>query len=171
MSVSLVSLLLHFTEELCLSPELSGWRVGMQNQILFQSCCIASVAKLFGSSFHAIYWGRWWRSLEAKGSTAGVPKINLLHSWTPSLLWHSTCLESTLQYLWSDKIVDNSKLTCLFLEAVNCGYHPSLRDMPELICCLLEHEWLSETNYLWMLGLQILMPVVLEYLCENASPP
>ena len=54
---------------------------------------------------------------------------------------------------------------------MNCGYHPSSGDMPEQLCCLLEHEWSCVTNSLWKLGLQILMPVVLENLCENASPP
>ena len=34
--------------------------------ILFQSCCITSVTKLFGSG--------WWHSLEANRSTVGVPK-------------------------------------------------------------------------------------------------
>ena len=28
-----------------------------KGNILFQSCCIASAAKLFGSGFHATYWG------------------------------------------------------------------------------------------------------------------
>ena len=43
--------------------------------------------------------------------------------------------------------------------------------MPEQLCCLLEHEWSSVTNSLWMLGLKILIAVILGHLCENASPP
>ena len=42
----------------------------------------------------------------------------------------------------------------------SCGYHSSLRDMPEQLCCPLEHEWSSLTNSLWKLGLQILMPLI-----------
>ena len=42
--------------------------------ILFQSWFISSVAKLFGSGFHVMYWGSWWYSLKANRSTVGVPK-------------------------------------------------------------------------------------------------
>ena len=42
--------------------------------VLFQSCCIISVSKLFGYGFHAIYWESWWHSLKANRSTVGVPK-------------------------------------------------------------------------------------------------
>ena len=45
---------------------------------------------------------------------------------------------------------------------------PSLRDMSEQFCCPLEHEWSSLTNSLWMLVSQILMPIILEHLRENA---
>ena len=37
MWVSLVSLILHFPKEPCLSPDLSGWKVEMQKQIFYSS--------------------------------------------------------------------------------------------------------------------------------------
>ena len=43
--------------------------------ILFQSCCIAPAAKLFGSGFHATYWGIWWRSLEANYLLLGFLRV------------------------------------------------------------------------------------------------
>ena len=60
--------------------------------------------------------------------------------------------------MWFDEIADNSKLTRSFLKAVDCGYHPSVRNIPEQLFSLLEHEW--SDKFLSKLGLQILMWVI-----------
>ena len=78
--------------------------------IFFQSCCIASVAKLFGSGFHAIYLevgNTAWRETD---QLLGFLKIWLFSEKLSDeiLNWIS------LHWLWSDEIADNSKLTCFF---------------------------------------------------------
>ena len=113
MWVSLVSLLLYFPEEPCLSLDLSGWWLGMQNQ---RFCSSPAALHLLQNCFDLTfmpYMGEVgdtsWRQIDLllgflrvwlfseKLSDEVSNRMNLLHSWTPSLLWHSTCLEGTLQ--------------------------------------------------------------------------
>ena len=100
MRMSLVSLLLQFPKEPSLSPNLSGWNVGMQNQIFCSSPAALHLMQNCLDLAFMQYIGEVGDRLEANRSTAGVPKswlfseklsdelcnrMNLLLSWTPSL--------------------------------------------------------------------------------------
>ena len=61
--------------------------------ILFQHCCIASVAMLFVSGFHTTYCGSWWHSLDEKRPTVEYPK-SLIMLW--KMLWCSFQSEGSL---------------------------------------------------------------------------
>ena len=127
MWVSLVPLLLYFPKEPRLSPDLSGRKVGKQNQTFWSSPATLSLLQNFWNmpSIPYIYevGDTVWRQTDLvlgflriwffseKHSDEVSNWMSLLHSWIPILLWHSTCLELTLQWLWSDKIADNFKLT------------------------------------------------------------
>ena len=64
--------------------------------ILFQHCCIASVAMLmFGSGFHAMYCESWCHSLDTKRSTVGYPKCLIM---LLNMLWCSFHSEGSLAF-------------------------------------------------------------------------
>ena len=65
-------------------------------KILFQSCCTASVAKLFRSGFHAIYGRSWWHFLEANRFTAWVPKSLVIFRKT---FWWSFQSDESVAFL------------------------------------------------------------------------
>ena len=111
--VTRVSLLLHFPGEPCLSPDLSSYRVGMQNQTFCSSPAalhlLRNCSDLASMQYICEVSDTAWRQTDLllgflrlslfsdKLSEEISNWMSLLHSWSPSLFWHFNCLKGTKQ--------------------------------------------------------------------------